>query len=383
MTRVLSTGLNQWPCTVPVDWARGMANNSIELQEVSPMVGEQNTSPPIGGPSALDLLSTSPTPNIGVGREWRSRCDRPLKLEMTCKHGIRNVKAIPCKSWSCRHCGEVKRKEFIWKLTVGQTCLDRPVFITTTWHSADVRTHDAEYVRRCQEKFVRWVSQQTGQKIQYAWVREATKANQLHIHWVMSPWIDNDLQRMEWHRKESSSRRVSLEKSREFYPPAVRWGEITENTSSELDEYGMEKIRSFVVFAEDVRNPAGMGAYLAKYLAKGMKGTPWYGRRYGFSKGWPRWRDNTAMVGAVENRYEYKGPAIQQELDAECCEDCDRLVPFLWTEVERGDGTRYVRFGKSDLDQRGISASFERVRGADRARRAAVARAQVGRISGR
>lgn len=335
--------------------------------------------PPVGGDTLLDILSLSPTLSPDLGKEWKKVCDRPGVVIMNCKHGVLNKKAVPCKSWRCRSCSKQKVRQFVGILSIGLLCLDSPVFMTTTWHLDDERTLDAEYVRRCQEKLVSWIRGRTGQRPMYCWVREVTKKGQLHIHWILSPWMDNDKSRERWHREKAKELGVSLKKAREFYPLAEAWRAITKGTLSARSR-AWEKAgspESFVVDVSDVRSPAKLATYVAKYMVKDMRRETPFGRRFGFSKGWPRKRGEWVSIGAVKEKYKYQGLALESDIDAPCCPDCERKVFFLMQEVERGNGTKYIRMGLSRMQR---PDGGERVGRAARARRVKVTGAVLGAV---
>lgn len=151
-----------------------------------------------GGGGSPSLVGYCITQQKHVDSDKEKTCPDGRWSVGNCRHGTTRWVYIPCKRRTCPICGVKRRKRIAWRVAEGVDRLAPAAWFVGTF-SYDIEKKQAVKV---QAKFVRWVREYVGHKVEYAATWEETKRGRLHLNMVLAPWsfIPQKLLSEKWER---------------------------------------------------------------------------------------------------------------------------------------------------------------------------------------
>lgn len=218
----------------------------------------------------------------GVGAASSKVCPRAGFIRLYSKDGGSIILPTNCKTWRCKGCRDRVRALFKKRVAIGCSKVGPSFLITLTYRQGEGAQRHAASVQKDWSQFLK-IMKKMSPEISYVKVVEATKKNQPHLHVVMG----------------GITQKTACCRGKK-YPRCEHW---TERWLGEKCEKCIEHVMakawygitgdSYVVDARPVLGAAGAGAYLSKYLVKGMDSRDvllrlGFKRFWSCSRNWPR-----------------------------------------------------------------------------------------------
>lgn len=261
------------------------------------------------GAFSLDLYRTS-------GTALTSKCPRAGLVTLTDYFGRQLKMPTTCKAWRCLSCRDRLKSLFKMRVASGCSVWDRCWLITFTYKVDAARRLDAEFAKKDWKEFWRRWKKYQLPHLEWLRVSEKTKKGMIHHHVVAGSQrklrarcYGREFDNRGFLRRFDSCGCLSHMASRV-------WKEVTRD--------------SYIVHAQGVVSPKGMGTYLAKYMMKdfGMdRVAAMQSRRWANSRGWPgrgrlRLRNTVRKLWAVHDFT----PGHAEEWELEGGDDADLRV---------------------------------------------------------
>jgi len=232
--------------------------------------------------SALDIYKD----NWNKGRGSSSECPRAGAVILETVSGAIRQVTTNCNTWRCVSCRDRNLKRFKAVVSLGCSTLGRCSFITITYKAGSKRLADVNCVQKDWIALMRRLKAQSPwiQKMAYLRVTELTKKGTPHIHAIFGT-IPRERRINCWARNEFAIKRyVARMKTCECFSHEVgrSWSAVTSG-------------ESYICFGITVTSARGAGAYLGKYMAKGMFAGE--GRRFNKSRDWPSEKRRRLLPG--------------------------------------------------------------------------------------
>lgn len=192
-----------------------------------------------------------------IGITTSSDCPRSGYIMLWNKFDQRVTLPTKCKTWRCSGCRDRIKAVVKARMVSGCSALGRCYLITLTYQSGKGIQQDAVSVRRDWTRLLRQLKERSPR---IAWFRiiEITKKNQPHLHLIVGG-LGN--------RKDACRQRDSRIYTVDWFTGGCADDCLVHEWAKQWFDVTGE---SFVVDAILVHGAAGAGAYLTKYLTKGL-----------------------------------------------------------------------------------------------------------------
>jgi len=246
------------------------------------------------GPSKLMAASESERPcaldtykdNWDKGRGSSGDCPRAGAVILETAGGAIREVSTNCNTWRCVGCRNRNLTRFKAVVSSGCSTLGRCSFITITYKAGSRRLEDAGCVQADWQALMRRLKRRSPwiKKMAYLRVTELTKKRTPHIHAIFGTI--------------PQKKRINCWGAGEFR--IKRYREIFETCDCFSHEVGrswsaVNGGESYICFGIAVTSATGAGAYLGKYMAKGMFDR--VGRRFNKSRDWPSEKRRRLLPG--------------------------------------------------------------------------------------